>query len=159
MAENIFFLHHEHREGGSKSSGDVSKSNDWEVNLTLFELPTLALPSPSDADVTFVHLIDQVSMIVDLVRYLLAQGCYSKPKNIVVLTMYLGQLSKLRSALKNLTTVVIHERDESALPTLEDDAQLAIASTVHQESVISQVSPSLFEKKDLNRSCTDSKLI
>lgn len=78
-------------------------------------------------------------MIVDLVRYLLAQGIYSKPKNIVVLTMYLGQLSKLRTAMRGLTTVVIDERDESALATLEEDAQLPTPSTVHQESVSSQV--------------------
>jgi hypothetical protein len=32
MAENVFFLHHEHREGGGKATGDVSKHNDWEVS-------------------------------------------------------------------------------------------------------------------------------
>jgi hypothetical protein len=78
-------------------------------------------------------------MVVDLVRYLLAQGIYSKPKNIVVLTMYLGQLSKLRTALNGLTTVVVDERDECALATLEDDAQLPADSLVHQEAITSQV--------------------
>lgn len=78
-------------------------------------------------------------MVVDLVRYLLAQGIYSNPKNIVVLTMYLGQLSKLRTALNRLTTVVVDERDEVALATMDDDVQLSSPSTVHQELITSQV--------------------
>jgi hypothetical protein len=42
MAESVFFLHHEHREGGGQASGDVSKHNDWEVNaLPLDDVWTL----------------------------------------------------------------------------------------------------------------------
>lgn len=93
-------------------------------------------------------MFEQVEMVVDLVRYLLAQGIYSKPKNIVVLTMYLGQLTKLRTALTGLTTVVVDERDEAALAVVDErdettpattDAKTRLAPALVEQSIATQV--------------------
>lgn len=58
----------------------------------------------------------QVNMIVDLVMYFLRQGEYNNQGDIAVLCAYLGQLQKLRAALRSLkVTVAVDERDESQL--------------------------------------------
>jgi hypothetical protein len=55
-------------------------------------------------------------MIVDLVIYLLRQGEYNKEGDIAVLCAYLGQLQRLRMALRSLKiTVAVDERDEDQL--------------------------------------------
>ncbi|KAI5827612.1 P-loop containing nucleoside triphosphate hydrolase protein [Schizophyllum commune Tattone D] len=90
MAKNVFFLSHEYPESGGSEEG-ASKHNTYEV-----------------------------SMIKDLVLYLLRQGCYSQDGDIVVLCMYLGQLVKLRDALSREVVVVIDERDARDIATHED---------------------------------------
>ncbi|KAH8119264.1 P-loop containing nucleoside triphosphate hydrolase protein [Phellopilus nigrolimitatus] len=85
MGKDVFFLSHSHKEQGG-GEDSVSKHN-------LFE----------------------VSMIKDLVRYLLRQGCYSAEGSIVVLCAYLGQLARVRDALASEFVVVIDERDQVAL--------------------------------------------
>lgn len=55
-------------------------------------------------------------MIVDLVMYFLRQGEYNNQGDIAVLCAYLGQLQKLRGALRSLkVTVAVDERDEAQL--------------------------------------------
>ena len=55
-------------------------------------------------------------MIVDLVIYFLRQGEYNGQGDIAVLCAYLGQLQKVRAALRSLkVTVAVDERDEDQL--------------------------------------------
>lgn len=55
-------------------------------------------------------------MIRDLVLYFLKQDIYSGPGDIAVLCAYLGQLQKVRQALKDLKIAVsVDERDETQL--------------------------------------------
>ena len=55
-------------------------------------------------------------MIVDLVMYFLRQGEYNNQGDIAVLCAYLGQLQKVRAALRSLkVTVAVDERDEDNL--------------------------------------------
>ena len=63
-------------------------------------------------------------MIVDLVMYLLRQGEYNNQGDIAILCAYLGQLQRLRAALRSLkVTVAVDERDEDQLVKqgLQDD--------------------------------------
>ncbi len=55
-------------------------------------------------------------MIRDLVLYFLKQGPYNGAGDIAVLCAYLGQLQKVRAALRDLRiTVSVDERDEEQL--------------------------------------------
>ncbi len=55
-------------------------------------------------------------MIRDLVLYFLRQGTYSGPGDIAVLCAYLGQLQKVRAALRDLKiAVALDERDEEQM--------------------------------------------
>ncbi len=55
-------------------------------------------------------------MIRDLVLYFLRQGLYSGPGDIAVLCAYLGQLTKVRAALRDLKiAVAVDERDAEQL--------------------------------------------
>lgn len=55
-------------------------------------------------------------MIRDLVLYFLKQGKYSGPGDIAVLCAYLGQLQKVRAALKDMKIAVsLDARDEDEL--------------------------------------------
>ncbi|SRR6266851_1649446 len=61
-------------------------------------------------------LLDQVAMIHDLVLYFLKQGRYDGAGDIAVLCAYLGQLQKVRAALRDLKVAVsVDERDEEQL--------------------------------------------
>ncbi|KAI0071801.1 hypothetical protein K474DRAFT_1630013 [Panus rudis PR-1116 ss-1] len=67
----------------------------------------------------------EVEMIRDLVLYFLKQGTYSGPGDIAVLCAYLGQLQKVRAALRDLKIAVsLDERDEQELVRqgLEEEA-------------------------------------
>ncbi|KAK1220258.1 hypothetical protein PQX77_016994 [Marasmius sp. AFHP31] len=58
----------------------------------------------------------EVAMIVDLVKYFLKQDAYSAPGDIAVLCAYLGQLQKVRAAMKNLQIdVALDDRDSEEL--------------------------------------------
>ncbi|KXN82335.1 NFX1-type zinc finger-containing protein 1 [Leucoagaricus sp. SymC.cos] len=58
----------------------------------------------------------EVEMIRDLVMYFLHQGTYDGPGDIAVLCAYLGQLQKVRVALRNLKIAVsVNERDAEQL--------------------------------------------
>ncbi|KAL1948599.1 hypothetical protein VTO73DRAFT_10405 [Trametes versicolor] len=58
----------------------------------------------------------EVEMIRDLVIYFLRQGMYSEPGDIAVLCAYLGQLTKVRAALRDMKiAVAVDERDAEEL--------------------------------------------
>lgn len=64
-------------------------------------------------------------MIRDLVVYFLRQGCYSGNGDIAVLCAYLGQLQKVRAALKDLKiAVAVDERDAEQLARQEMDEEV-----------------------------------
>ena len=64
----------------------------------------------------YPRLPDQVAMIRDLVLYFLKQGPYDGAGDIAVLCAYLGQLQKVRAALRDLKIAVsVDERDEEEL--------------------------------------------
>ena len=72
-------------------------------------------------------------MIVDLVMYLLRQGEYNSPGDVAVLCAYLGQLQKVRAALRSLkVTVGVDERDEDQLVKqgLQDDDETPLTQEV-----------------------------
>lgn len=57
-----------------------------------------------------------------IVSHTSRQGVYTNPKSIVVLCMYLGQLSKLREAFaSSRVTVTLDDRDQEALLDKEGD--------------------------------------
>lgn len=65
-----------------------------------------------------IHLsfLHQVDMVRDLVLYFLRQEEYSGQGDIAVLCAYLGQLQKVRQALRDLKiAVAVDERDEQQL--------------------------------------------
>lgn len=84
----------------------------------------------------FVYDILQVGMIKDLVLYFLRQDEYSGAGDIAVLCAYLGQLQKVRAALRDLKiAVAVDERDEKELERqgIDDDAmfeQVVVAKHV-----------------------------
>ncbi|KAF9309324.1 hypothetical protein BG003_009881, partial [Podila horticola] len=85
MGESLFFMHHNHSEDAKDASGMQSYSSTFEVN-----------------------------MAKALVTYLIKNG-YDQPGDIAIITPYLGQLSKLRDALKDGLMLVIDERDQDDL--------------------------------------------
>ncbi|KAJ3852101.1 hypothetical protein EV368DRAFT_65176, partial [Lentinula lateritia] len=98
---------HMNKENGGGEEASVSKSNSFEV-----------------------------TMIVELVMYFLKQECYNAPGDIAVLCAYLGQLQKVKAALKYLkVTVALDERDEEQLVRqgMEDE------STIEQVSVTTHI--------------------
>ena len=83
------------------------------------------------------YLVNQVAMIRDLILYFLKQGPYNGVGDIAVLCAYLGQLQKVRVALRDLEIEVrMDERDEEMLERtgLVDDevgfAQVQVARHV-----------------------------
>ncbi|KAI9836984.1 MAG: hypothetical protein M1819_000633 [Sarea resinae] len=86
MRKNVFWYDHTHPEDGSRSEANqTSKSNAWEAKM--------------------VH---------GLVRHIVRQGVYSS-KDIAVLTPYVGQLQKLRAAMRMDFEIVLSDRDEETL--------------------------------------------
>lgn len=75
-------------------------------------------------------------MIRDLVLYFLRQGAYNGEGDIAVLCAYLGQLQKVRAALRDLKIAVsVDERDEEQLAKqgLEEEVafqEVAVAKQV-----------------------------
>lgn len=55
-------------------------------------------------------------MIVDMVKYFLQQEAYSGPGDVAVLCTYLGQLLKVKAALKDINIdVYVDDRDVDQL--------------------------------------------
>jgi hypothetical protein len=106
MEKNVFFFSHKNAENAEADS--VSKYNmfevRWRIKLSQYASALKAYP------------FNQVSMIRDLVIYFLKQGPYDGAGDIAVLCAYLGQLQKVRAALKDLKIAVsVDERDEDQL--------------------------------------------
>ncbi|PIL30184.1 hypothetical protein GSI_07762 [Ganoderma sinense ZZ0214-1] len=75
----------------------------------------------------------EVDMVRDLVVYFLRQGAYSGPGDIAVLCAYLGQLQKVRAALRDLKiAVAVDERDAEQLARqgLEEDSEVEMEEVV-----------------------------
>lgn len=91
MGSDLYFMHHDHPEDSKDMYGMQSYSSSFEV-----------------------------SMAEALAAYLIKNG-YDQPGDIAILTPYLGQLSKLRDALKSSFMLVIDERDQEQLDQKEQD--------------------------------------
>ncbi|KFH66126.1 hypothetical protein MVEG_08227 [Podila verticillata NRRL 6337] len=91
MGRDLYFMHHDHPEDSKDIYGMQSYSSSFEV-----------------------------SMAEALATYLIKNG-YDQPGDIAILTPYLGQLSKLRDALKSSFMLVIDERDQEQLDQKEQD--------------------------------------
>ncbi|KAH9048647.1 hypothetical protein EDB83DRAFT_2676911 [Lactarius deliciosus] len=94
-------------------------------------------PENSEDDSVSKHNMFEVAMIRDLVIYLLKQGPYDGDGGIAVLCAYLGQLQKVRAALKDLKIAVsVDERDEEQLERTglagDDDMGLAQVQVAHR---------------------------
>jgi hypothetical protein len=85
MRRNVFWLDHESIEGPSADRHQRSHSNIWEAEMT--------------------HA---------LVRHIVRQGVYSS-SDIAVLTLYTGQLQKLREKMRNDFEIVLSEGDQETL--------------------------------------------
>ena len=94
----------------------------------------------------------QVEMIKDLVLYFLRQGPYNGPGDIAVLCAYLGQLQKVRAALRDLKiAVAIDERDAEQLARQELDEnvemeEVLVAKHVRRVSVYAVRTSTIFSQ-------------
>ncbi|KAG0010219.1 hypothetical protein BGZ82_003553, partial [Podila clonocystis] len=104
MGEDLFFMHHDHPEDAKDMYGMQSYSSTFEVN-----------------------------MAKALATYLIKNG-YDRPGDIAILTPYLGQLSKLRDALKSSFMLVIDERDQEQLDQKEQDEGEESKDIMHMQS-------------------------
>ncbi|KAF8950159.1 hypothetical protein BGZ52_003486, partial [Haplosporangium bisporale] len=119
MAENLFFMNHHHAEDVSNKNGVQSYSNAFEV-----------------------------SMVNAFVKYLVKNG-YGEPGEIAIITPYLAQLSKLRTAFKGNFKLVINELDQGQLEQydleeenegqncgdVQDGATIWIDNGLHQKQI------------------------
>ncbi|GES84016.1 P-loop containing nucleoside triphosphate hydrolase protein [Rhizophagus clarus] len=65
--------------------------------------------------------IHEVKMVVEMVKYFVKYG-YTNPKDIAVLTPYLGQMSKIKEALSKSSFIVdIDERDAQEIAEMEEE--------------------------------------
>lgn len=110
IKKRLFWLDHNHREGGSASDLDqTSKWNQYEVDMT-----------------------------AALVNHLVNQGAY-EPDEIAVLTPYLGQLNQLRNRLGASHAIVIDHRDQEILEQAGLDVpsmEAQVESPVHSNGVM-----------------------
>ncbi|CAG8568516.1 1267_t:CDS:10 [Funneliformis mosseae] len=66
----------------------------------------------------------EIKMVVEMVKYFVSNG-YTKPDDIAVLTPYLGQMIKIRDALKKSFAVIIDERDAQEIAEFEEQVDEA----------------------------------
>lgn len=115
MRNNVFWYDHTHPEDSSSADENQrSKSNVWEVDMT--------------------HA---------LVRHIVRQGAYNS-KDIAVLTPYVGQLQKLRTAMRKDFEIVLSERDQETLvkdgfigedPLAQLESNMAAGYTVQKKAM------------------------
>ncbi|KAG0018306.1 hypothetical protein BGZ82_000484 [Podila clonocystis] len=103
MAKDMFFMHHNHPE-------DVKIMNGVQLYSNTFE----------------------VDMVKALASYLIKNG-YDQPGDITILTPDLGQLSKLRDALKGTAMLVINERDQQDLDQNDLQEELNGQDSMHHQ--------------------------
>ena len=105
MSADLYFMHHTHTEDTKDDAfGMQSYSSTFEAN-----------------------------MAAQLATYLIKNG-YDKPGDIAILTPYLGQLSKLRDALRKKVMVVLDERDQDQLDQKELDEGNEVQEAVHVQN-------------------------
>ena len=91
VRDNLVFIHHEHLEDGHSQLSDRRDMASTTSKVNIFE----------------------IDMVLKIVRYLGQQG-YGTDK-LVILTPYLGQLHKLRSALKEENDPILNDLDSYEL--------------------------------------------
>jgi hypothetical protein len=91
----------------------------------------------------------EVKMVVEMVKYFVRNG-YTKKDDIAVLTPYLGQMIKIRDALKKSFVVVIDERDAQDIAEMEE--QQEEQGEINTSSNIETIS--VASRKSLNRQVT-----
>ena len=91
VRDNLVFIHHEHLEDGHSQLSDRRDMASTTSKQNIFE----------------------IEMVLKIVRYLAQQG-YGTDK-IVILTPYLGQLHKLRGALKEDNDPILNDLDSYEL--------------------------------------------
>ncbi|KAG0086969.1 hypothetical protein BGZ92_007708 [Podila epicladia] len=84
------------------------------------------------------HLFE-VEMAKALASYLIKNG-YDQPGDIAVLTPYLGQLSKLRDALKSSFMLIIDERDQEQLDQKELEEEAKMSQDAHPQTGVRNLS-------------------
>jgi hypothetical protein len=103
------------------------------------EDPDDEVHSPAPSAVRFPFIFSHSTII----SHTSSQGVYTKPRSIVVLCMYLGQLSKLREAFaSSRVTVTLDSRDQEALLDKEGDkdtAETSDSAVVHNVQLHHQV--------------------
>jgi superfamily I DNA and/or RNA helicase len=75
----------------------------------------------------------EVRLVVSLVAHLMSQGVY-EPKDVAVITPYLGQLFKLRSSLSEVYEVALDDRDTDALQKAGITDNLSCASNTREKT-------------------------
>ena len=137
VAHNLFFIDHSHPEHGG---GDdvVSKYNEYEVyrliDMLRLSLTVCTKDSNDETHSPAPPAVRCLNFHSSIVSHTPSQGVYAKPKSIVVLCMYLGQLSKLREAFaSSRVTVTLDSRDQEALMDREGDKDGASDSVVVQD--------------------------
>ncbi|KAG0099265.1 hypothetical protein BGZ93_008398 [Podila epicladia] len=103
MGQDLFFMHHDHPEDAIDMYGMQSYSSSFEVN-----------------------------MVEILATYLINNG-YEQPGDIAILTPYLGQLSKLRDALKDNFKLVIGEQDQDDMDQNEREEGNDCQCSMHNQ--------------------------
>lgn len=93
MMKNLYFLNHLHPEDQRDQMGMQSFSNSFEV-----------------------------SMVEALVQYLIRNG-YDQHGDIAVITPYLGQLVKLRDAMKKSFIIMLNDQDQEQLDEIDLQAE------------------------------------
>ncbi|RIA86555.1 AAA domain-containing protein, partial [Glomus cerebriforme] len=88
---NVYFIDHRHPEKNSGSDLAQSHVNPYEVK-----------------------------MVVEMVKYFVKNG-YTKPKDIAVLTPYIGQMIKIEEALSESFAVLLDERDTQNISNVEQE--------------------------------------
>ena len=113
MRDRLFWLDHDHDEDTSAigSAHSLSKSNEWEVEMT-----------------------------AALVSHLIRQGVYQS-EDIAVLTPYLGQLHKLKKRLSSSFEIVVGERDQEDMEKQgivvgDPEGPKEATSIVHQTTLL-----------------------
>ncbi|GBC01063.1 hypothetical protein RclHR1_04050006 [Rhizophagus clarus] len=90
----------------------------------------------------------EVRMVVEMVKYFVRNG-YTKKDDIAVLTPYLGQMIKIRDALRKSFVVVIDERDAQDIAEMEEQQEeQGEANTSNVETI------SVASRKSLNQQVT-----
>jgi superfamily I DNA and/or RNA helicase len=127
VRDNLVFIHHEHLEDGHSQLSDRRDMASTTSKQNIFE----------------------IEMVLKIVRYLAQQGYGTD--TIVILTPYLGQLHKLRGALKEDNDPILNDLDSYELVKagLVDPADAKLTKKPIRLATIGKNSSGRDEKHDL----------